>query len=643
MYRQYVRQRLEIGGYRVIKRIGSGGMSTVFEVEDEGGARYALKSLHPAIVDTQRGRERVQREIATMQKVRSTAVARVVDAEVNENECFIVTELIDGPTLEQDVKDAGVFTGVDLSDLAQALYQAVSTIHAAGVLHRDLKPSNVMMSQNGPVLIDFGIAQMEDEVRLTLTGALSHTPGYCDPRVLEGEDPDEEADWWALAAILAYAATGYHPFGAHGAPAVMRRVISGQADVDVLDAPLAGAFIRALHPHVKRRISIDELLRVIADPEGVRDYEDDAPQNQGRLRLARPHYTSAHEAHGPTFAQYDENASTWQPSLLNSEEGKTEVLSESSPAGLASPSMQESPSLMSTEMMATETMAAQEATRILPDHASGISAEPPSAHNSAYRQAASPMAYWPIEHGQANNLASAFPTLDGEIENHPQPYIPARSLSEDSTHTDPISIQTDLPQADSIKRGTQRMLFPFFAAFLVFFCLVSAYFPVFGACCWFIILFICGWAGRMHMRERGQGGFARVGAALSSPWHALKALLAAVVSGVIGCVGALVAIIVVNFVTNAAQSPPASVLAAGMGAFAMVVLSLAVASGNFVKTGARCIVGVLAPTRAYVWWYVLLIAIACGVVIVVCQGNYAQWAPLPASIRDMGDFLYFPS
>ena len=254
---------MNIGGYRLIKRIGAGGMSTVFEAEDGAGVRVALKLLHPALVVDYSGRERLRREVAMLQKVRGRYVAEVLDAETDADEAFIVTELIDGPTLEQDVVDSGVFEGEDLVELAEHLRQAVEAIHEAGVLHRDLKPSNVMLGPDGPVLIDFGIAQVDEDSRLTVPGSVAHTPGYCDPRVINGAHPDEAADWWALAAVLAFAATGRAPFGKGNPQAIMRRVFEGVPDIVGIQGPAAAAFVRALAPDIEDRIGIDELVAVL--------------------------------------------------------------------------------------------------------------------------------------------------------------------------------------------------------------------------------------------------------------------------------------------------------------------------------------------------------------------------------------------
>ncbi|OFS66902.1 hypothetical protein HMPREF3174_05205 [Trueperella sp. HMSC08H06] len=252
-----------IGGYRIVKRIGSGGMSFVYQAVDADGRDVALKLLHPELAADPRSRERLRREVAMLQRVRGKYVAQILDAETDEEEIFLVTELIDGPTLDQDVRDSGRYEGADLVELGQELAAALESIHDQGVLHRDLKPSNVMMGEEGPVLIDFGIAQLGDDLRMTQTGALTHTPGFCDPVVVRGGDPDADADWWALAAVLAFAATGQAPFGVGNSPAVMHRVVVGEADLPGLAPEVERAFRAALAPRREERITFAQLMDVL--------------------------------------------------------------------------------------------------------------------------------------------------------------------------------------------------------------------------------------------------------------------------------------------------------------------------------------------------------------------------------------------
>ena len=141
--------RQEIGGYRIIQRLGSGGMSKVYEAMDGAGGRVALKHLFEHIAGTPEGRDRLRREVQMLRKVHGPYVAEILDVETEDQDAFIVTRLIDGRTLEEDVAVVGIFTEGELVRLAEDLRDAVRSIHSVDVLHRDLKPSNVMMEGSG--------------------------------------------------------------------------------------------------------------------------------------------------------------------------------------------------------------------------------------------------------------------------------------------------------------------------------------------------------------------------------------------------------------------------------------------------------------------------------------------------------------
>ncbi|TNC17584.1 serine/threonine protein kinase [Georgenia sp. 311] len=252
-----------IEGYRLVRRIGAGGMGTVHEALDADGRRVAVKVLHEAIAADPAARERLRREVELLHRVRGRGVARVLDAEADAATAFVVTELIDGPTLEDDVREHGPLTEDELAELAHGLAEGLDAIHAAGIAHRDLKPGNVMLSADGPVIIDFGIAQVADDVRLTQTGMVTGTPGYLDPDVLAGGDPGPAGDWWAWAAVLTYAATGRPPFGRGGMQAVLGRVSTGVVDTDGLPDRLAAVLGAALDPEPARRLPPGDVLAAL--------------------------------------------------------------------------------------------------------------------------------------------------------------------------------------------------------------------------------------------------------------------------------------------------------------------------------------------------------------------------------------------
>ncbi|HHW83998.1 MAG TPA: serine/threonine protein kinase, partial [Actinomycetales bacterium] len=238
----------EIGGYRLVRRLGAGGMGTVWEALDAEDRPVALKLLHPHISNDPGARARLEREVALLHRVRGPRISRVLDAEVEAAEAFVVTELIDGLTLDDDVRTRGPFAPHELSALARGLAEALDSIHSVGVVHRDLKPSNVMISATGPVIIDFGIAQVADDVRLTQTGMVTGTPGYLDPQVADGAPPSARGDWWAWAAVLVFAATGRQPFGTGPNVAIFQRLHTGSVDVEGLEPDTARALRAALRP-----------------------------------------------------------------------------------------------------------------------------------------------------------------------------------------------------------------------------------------------------------------------------------------------------------------------------------------------------------------------------------------------------------
>lgn len=257
--------RRAVGGYELLRVLGSGGMGTVFEAIDADGRHVALKLLHPAFSADDAARERLRREVTTLHRVRGARVARVLDAEADSAEAFVVTEMIDGQSLDESVREHGPMDTEELRDLAAGLSAALEQIHAVGVVHRDMKPGNVMLTDDGPVVIDFGISQLADDSRLTQTGLVTGTPGYVDPGVLAGGVPGTGGDWWGWAAVLVFAATGRPPFGTGPLAAVLARVETGRADVDGLPPRIAQVLRRALHPDPALRMSAGSVVQALDD------------------------------------------------------------------------------------------------------------------------------------------------------------------------------------------------------------------------------------------------------------------------------------------------------------------------------------------------------------------------------------------
>src|SRR5215467_13999984 len=192
----------QLGPYRLLGRIGEGGMGVVFMASDADGQTVALKVLRSVVAEEPTARRRLAREVETMRRVRSPHVAEVIDADLNGDMPYIVTRFVPGRTLDDVVTQDGPLRGQALASLASGLAEALVAVHAAGVVHRDVKPGNVMLFQGTPVVIDFGIAQGPDATRLTMTGMFMGTPGYLAPEVIEGRPSTEASDVHAWGATV---------------------------------------------------------------------------------------------------------------------------------------------------------------------------------------------------------------------------------------------------------------------------------------------------------------------------------------------------------------------------------------------------------------------------------------------------------
>lgn len=273
-----------VGGYTLVSRLGSGAMGSVWRVRDDGGTTYAMKILRDSLTDESVAgsgsastalhdpdlkpdvtpRERLRREAMALKKINHPGVCGIVDMELDDTLAFIVTELIEGKNLKDDVTANGRYVGDDLERLARKLIEATKAVHAAGIVHRDIKPTNVMVSAAGPVLVDFGIAMGEGESHVTRTGLVMGTPGFIAPEIIDGAESDDATDWWSVASVLAFAATGAPVFGTKPMMAVLEREASGNANLSGLPAGTLAAFRSALDPDRRDRCTPDQLLNAIA-------------------------------------------------------------------------------------------------------------------------------------------------------------------------------------------------------------------------------------------------------------------------------------------------------------------------------------------------------------------------------------------
>ena len=228
-----------MGDYRLLTKIGEGGMGVVHLAQAPDGSRVALKVLRQHVIGDDEARERLAREVASLRRVTSPRIAEVIDADPWGETPYVATRYIPGLSLHEHIRQVGPITGPDLAFLATGLAEAVIAVHQVGVLHRDIKPSNVLLEGRAPVLIDFGLARLAEDPRLTHTGWLLGTPGYLAPEILYGDDATTASDVHSWAATLVFASTGQPPFGTGPAMAVMDRVRRGEHDLSAV--PRRGA------------------------------------------------------------------------------------------------------------------------------------------------------------------------------------------------------------------------------------------------------------------------------------------------------------------------------------------------------------------------------------------------------------------
>ncbi|WP_305886655.1 serine/threonine-protein kinase [Actinoallomurus rhizosphaericola] len=256
--------RESLGPYRLLEEIGVGGMGEVHLALAPDGSTVAVKILHPAVARDPLARRRLEREVATMRRVRSAYVAEVVDADFTGRRPYVVTRYVQGRSLDLRVRREGPLRGAALPTMARGLARALHVIHAAGVVHRDLKPANVIIVDRDPVVIDFGLAHVLDATRLTRTGMAIGTPGYLAPEILDGERAGPAADVFSWAGTVAFAATGRSPYGPGPAQAIFSRVLRGRHDLRGVPGELRAMLEAALAIDPEARPGTGDLLEAFA-------------------------------------------------------------------------------------------------------------------------------------------------------------------------------------------------------------------------------------------------------------------------------------------------------------------------------------------------------------------------------------------
>ncbi|MBT2235675.1 serine/threonine-protein kinase [Nonomuraea sp. NEAU-A123] len=263
-------EREAIGPYRIVGRMGAGGMGVVYAGIAADGGRVAVKVIHPGLAADPHFRARFVREVDLLSRVRGRCTVSVLDADTAAMPPWLATEFVPGPTLNTYVRDNAPLAPDELLSFGVDIAEALTDIHRAGIVHRDLKPGNVIFSASGAKVLDFGIARALDESGLTGTGALIGTPGWISPEQYRGDQADAAADVFAWGALMAYASTGRPPFGT-GAPDVLAyRVMSVDPDLSGVPAQIRDLVRSALAKDRAARPATNELLaRVTAIRAGT--------------------------------------------------------------------------------------------------------------------------------------------------------------------------------------------------------------------------------------------------------------------------------------------------------------------------------------------------------------------------------------
>jgi eukaryotic-like serine/threonine-protein kinase len=289
-----------IGPYRLVGQLGQGGMGRVYLGVSPGGRPVAVKAIRAELAADPQFRTRFGREVAAARRVSGVFTAQVVDADVDGPVAWMATAYVPGPSLADAVESHGPLPEASLLALAAGLAESLSAIHAAGVVHRDLKPSNVLLAEDGPRVIDFGISRAAAEATvLTQTGMVVGSPGFMSPEQAMGNEVGPPSDVFNLGAVLAFAATGEGPFGTGTTAALLYRVAHGTPNLDRVPPGVRRLIEDCLDKDPSQRPTAGGLL---AEVGALQPAEDWLPDSFTRTSVAATPSGSALAAAGPALA-----------------------------------------------------------------------------------------------------------------------------------------------------------------------------------------------------------------------------------------------------------------------------------------------------------------------------------------------------
>ncbi|MEU5988109.1 PQQ-binding-like beta-propeller repeat protein [Spirillospora sp. NPDC047418] len=255
-----------IGRYRLLRRLGEGGMGVVYLGASPAGRAVAVKVVRPELAGDRDFRARFRGEVEAAQKVGGAFTGPVVEAEPDGAVPWLAIAYVNGLDLKETIERYGPMPEPLLRTLGAGLGEALTAIHGAGLLHRDLKPANILLAKDGPKVIDFGISKAADTATLTAEGQFIGSPGYMSPEQIRGTRLTPAADVFAYGAVLAFAATGRPPFGRGAVPAVIHRTLHGEPDLHGVPASLAQLVTACLSRDPGRRPPAALLPALLAAP-----------------------------------------------------------------------------------------------------------------------------------------------------------------------------------------------------------------------------------------------------------------------------------------------------------------------------------------------------------------------------------------
>lgn len=304
----------QVGRYRIVARLGAGGMGQVFLGRSPGGRSVAVKVVRAELAQDAGFRRRFAREVAAARRVTGVFTAAVLDADLEGAPAWLATEYVPGMSLGEAVERQGPWPESAVLALGAGLAEALEAIHGAEVVHRDLKPSNVLLASDGPRVIDFGISVTDGVSGLTQTGMVIGTPGFMSPeQLMTGGQVGPASDVFSLGAVLVFAATGAGPFGSATPHALYYRIVHEEPGLSGLPPALGAVAARCLAKEPGQRPTVAALLEELS--RHLRDERYEAPGSRSAFGwLPRAVAQALQEQRPAGVAQAGNSVSATDPS-----------------------------------------------------------------------------------------------------------------------------------------------------------------------------------------------------------------------------------------------------------------------------------------------------------------------------------------